>query len=198
MTRQVDLHDWLAPQTAGQSAARIAVIGNAPGALQGARGVEIDACDVVIRFNNGLPTQATRDALGARTDLHVVSPGALPALRRRGAIDPHRPLCLTGNPGWTRPSGYWRRALAATDAALVTVPAVTWRGLVSVLSAPPTAGLLLRAALVDADPDRLLLHGFDPEGSARGARNHHADAAAASTRHDLAAEARWLRERASD
>jgi len=175
----------------------ICVVGNA-GTLQGTGfGPRIDAQRCVIRFNHPAGTAQPQDH-GSRTDVWVRAPDLATREHSKDG-DP---------PGWVVLSGcdvryqlyVWDEltALLAAGQRVITVPAGVWRTLVRVLQAPPSAGVLMLAWLIEllGDAGGIMQAGFqDDRHPARATRR----ACCAlpwprtGSRHNWRAELAWLR-----
>lgn len=171
---------------------QIAIVGNSPVILQGDRGKEIDAADIVIRFNNSAVNQNKHRHIGSRTDLWVMSPSTPISYCPVDA----KAIVVSGLHPLRRPSFYWKK-LSLTHHLFSEFPSSVWYALVSQFQAPPSAGALLIAALeesgVVAD---LRCHGFTTRhGDTGNPNNHHADQTLRSGRHNWQAEACWLDQR---
>ena len=68
---------------------RVAIVGNAPCALTGAHGRDIDDHDVVIRINAGAPAPRHYEALGKRTSILAI--GSIQAYNASKPYLPHSP-----------------------------------------------------------------------------------------------------------
>jgi len=170
----------------------IAVVGNSPNILQENRGEEIDAADIVVRFNTVHITPTNYKHIGKRTDIWVMSP-SIPVGR---CPDDASCIVASGHYALTRPSFYWR-SLATADRLISELPTTVWHSLVSQFQAPPSAGVLLVGALESIGlADAVRCYGFtrDPDDSVH-LPNHHVDDAPKSERHNWTAEANWLNKR---
>jgi hypothetical protein len=168
----------------------ICVVGNA-GSLVGARlGGTIDRHALVSRFNHYRSASTDDRDVGGRTDVWVRAPDL------RGFAPP-------GLPTWVVLSGAdprfqiasWSPVLTLLEAGVrvVTLPLSTWRPLVARLAAPPSAGLLYLAWLVELleHPGSITVAGFQLEEPRAGAAYHQA-----LPRHRASVRHRWSAERA--
>jgi len=133
----------------------VALVGNAQSLLSSTCGVEIDSHDVVVRMNHGF-VQSTVAAQGARTDI-VALAAAVPALRLARRARNARLL-------WCSPEvkelSYGHLALSRRRLAFAP-RSVGERLSLQLGGARPSTGLLMVALLLDAEPARLRLFGFD-------------------------------------
>lgn len=160
----------------------IAVVGNAPTALQSNAGQRIDACDTVIRFNRAVCNDATRAQVGSRCTLWVMSPAT--SIRHRPASVPC--IAVTGVSPMLRPSRYWQALTTLDPVQLVQYAPCVWYKLVARLQAPPSAGLLTLSNLAKlGSATELVCVGFSDETHDPSAQaNHYADKGKASSRHN--------------
>ncbi len=183
----------------------VAVVGNGPSMHGSKAGQEIDAKDLVIRFNNTGINATYDNDLGKKTHLWVMSPN-VPVSDNAPASS----ICaITGPDPWTRPSRYWKQVARYRETS-TTFEITRWHALVSALSAPPSAGILMLDSLREAGikPRFMNVKGFDrltnltsDETSANHTNdeaNHYRDTQKTSSRHNWAAEAklfqRWMKE----
>lgn len=132
----------------------VALVGNAQSLLSLNHGAEIDSHDVVVRMNRGFVRSAA--AQGARTDI-VAFAADVPALRLALRARDARLL-------WCSPEvkelSYGH--LALNRRRLAFAPRSVGEQLSMQLGgARPSTGLLMVALLLDAEPARLRLFGFD-------------------------------------
>ena len=138
----------------------IAIVGNA-GSIKGTHyGNHIDEHQVVCRFNS-FSTSNTND-LGQRIDVWVTSPDML-----------NKRLSLPNNLKWIVISGpdvrytllNWEGAInyQLKGCKILTLPLAVWNELVSILEAPPSAGIALLKWLISERQfsDTLSIFGFD-------------------------------------
>lgn len=176
--------------TVRQRRGSICVVGNA-GSLIGARlGDTIDRHALVSRFNHYRSASTDDRDTGCRTDVWVRAPDL------GGFAPPELPtwVVLSGaDPRFQIAS--WSPILPLLDAGVrvVTLPLSTWRRLVARLAAPPSAGLLYLAWLVELleDPGSITAAGFQLEEPSAGATYHQA-----LPTHRGSARHRWSAERA--
>jgi hypothetical protein len=176
--------------TVRQHQGSICVVGNA-GSLSGARlGDAIDRHALVSRFNHYRSASTDDRDIGCRIDVWVRAPD----LRGFAPAKPPPWVVLSGaDPRFQLAS--WGPILTLLDAGVrvVTLPLSTWRPLVARLAAPPSAGLLYLAWLVEllGDPATITAAGFQLGEPDAGAAYHQA-----LPRHRGSVRHRWLAERA--
>ena len=168
----------------------IAVVGNAPTLLSSQAGAEIDASDIVVRFNQAIHDPSQVQHTGLRTDIWVMSPST-PVRYCPGDI---HSVLVSGHNVFSKPSRYWPALLQFSS--LSECPSHVWYSLVSELHAPPSAGLLMLKTLQSlALPIEIKRFGFtDTQGIHGKRKNHAADCAPASRRHNWAGEVQWIQE----
>lgn len=180
----------LSNRSSGSGAITIAVVGNAPAILSNKQGAEIDDCDLVIRFNNASIEPSYNIHKGMRTDIWVMSPSTpisfCPTDAQSVIVSGVRPLI--------RPSRYWPTLDGAPS--LGECPDEVWYSLVEQLQAPPSAGLLMLSSLkslnLNLDIKRF---GFTESQDVHGIhKNHHADEATVSGRHNWSREVQWMQD----
>jgi len=189
LTNHVTILELLNEQCRLGSNNRVAVVGNGPSIRGSGAGRTIDESDVVIRFNDtGITAEYNADT-GAKSDLWVVSPGlafdSVPTASHRCAI--------TGPDPWTRASLYWQTLAHQAVNQIATFELQRWHALVKLLSAPPSAGLLMIDALFQAGVPRnqITTYGFSRlQNLSSGAEdiNHYRDNAPRSDRHNWSKE----------
>lgn|GEM_PF-7079308 len=179
--------------TIGESAVsgkpiQIAVVGNSPSLLQANRGNEIDAADLVIRFNHVKP-EVNSNHTGRKTNIWVMSPSTSINLCPPDA----KAIMVSGLHPLTRPSLYWP-TLATTNKPLCSFPASIWYELVQRFNAPPTAGTLVLATLRSMNMNLAIqCYGFSTSYTVLcGHKNHMSDNTPRSSRHNWLAEVKWL------
>jgi hypothetical protein len=180
--------------TVRQHQGSICVVGNA-GSLVGARmGDAIDRHALVSRFNHYRSASTDDRDIGCRVDVWVRAPD----LRGFATAKPPPWVVLSGaDPRFQL--GSWSPILTLLDAGVrvVTVPLSTWTPLVARLAAPPSAGLLYLAWLVEVlgDPATITAAGFQLGEPGAGAAYHQAlPKHRGSERHRWPAERAILRE----
>ena len=137
-----DFSTWLGVQ---RRASGLCVVGNAA-ALGGSRlGEAIDGCGGVVRFNQFAQATSHAQDIGRRLDVWVLSPGY------RGPVPRSVQWVVVAGPDVRYTLGNWDMVLPLLRAGskVLTVPLAVWRGLVSRLQAPPSAGVLLLKWLRD-------------------------------------------------
>jgi hypothetical protein len=171
-------------------AARICVVGNSYWLNGAGLGEQIDANDLVIRFNRfSGPASATAD-LGQRLDVWSTSPGL--AVAPPDAV----PWVIVTGPDVRYRLQSWERFQARLEHGkpVLTIPLLQWRELVGRLSAPPSAGLLILAWIraIRGSWHGIQVTGFG--GAVSGLNNyHHADPGyGAASRHNWAEEEKVL------
>lgn len=177
--------------TFAMSSRGVAVIGNSA-TLRGLQlGADIDQHDLVIRFNHYMGQSALADDVGGRTDLWVVSPGY------RGPLPKEVSWVVMTGPDMRYRLNDWRHVMPFVDQGvpLLTMPLPIWRGLVRVLKAPPSAGVLVLAwlySLTNCSWQGISFAGIGT-GLAKGKRYHASLARhVASERHAWVSEARQV------
>ena len=199
LARSITIKQLLDELGTADSSKRVALVGNGPSLEGNAAGNDIDAHDIVIRFNNTgvLPVSTAEISadIGNKTTLWVASPGLNFDTVRAAASR----CAVTGPDPWTRASRYWTQVamLAITHIAIFDLQ--RWHCLVRELSAPPSAGLLMIDALRQAgvDASTMTTFGFNrlesykvmDGASNEEAANHYRDDAVRSDRHNWSAEA---------
>lgn len=177
---------------------RVVLVGNGPSALAFEAGALIDACDVVVRFNE-YPQAGYEPFVGSRTDVWVTNgisddlsraanaASVLicpPYTRRREAADRHAALTASKRTAEIVPPALVERV---EQAFRFHVTSKGWG------TRYPSTGALAAAYFTERH-ERLYVHGFDcfAEGN-----HHYFDAIPAEegrTWHDAAAEAGYLEE----
>lgn len=176
----------------------LCVVGNAGSLTGSGLGARIDAHRAVARFNRYRSTPHRHADVGARLDIWMCSPEfAGTELPARCPAD------------WLVLSGcdiryqlyHWQRLLPllASGCRVLTVPGHVWAALVRELHAPPSAGVLLLAWLIEllGAPAGIAVTGFQsdrqPADASRG--YHHAvPGQRAGARHNWPAELRLLQQ----
>lgn len=191
-----DIIDGLRPHSSDEkhvdSPYQIAVVGNSPTIMAEHRGPEIDAADIVIRFNHCPISTHHHTRIGSRTDLWIMSPSISVTHCPADA----KAIVVSGLNGLSRPSLYWQ-ALAVTRHTFSEFSASIWYTLVNQFHAPPSAGALVLASLeaegINAD---VRCYGFTTNhNDVSSSNNHHADKTPRSGRHNWQAEIDWLAQR---
>ena len=207
LARSIPINQLLDELGAGHSGKRVALVGNGPSLENNNAGTDIDAHDIVIRFNNtGISAESAAEIeadIGSKTTLWVASPGLNFDTVRAAA----NRCAVTGPDPWTRASRYWTQVAMQAVTHIAIFDLQRWHCLVRELSAPPSAGLLmidsLRQAGVDASAmttfgfSRLENNNVMDEASNNEAANHYRDDAVRSDRHNWSVEAtlyqKWCR-----
>lgn len=121
----------------------IAVVGNSARLLGRGKAAAIEQSGCIVRFNNW---RAPAVDVGERTDVWVRSPLDIQTGRSPIPTPPPAWVAVSGpEMGSRRPE--WDDWAQNSSGRLVSVPLEAWRGLVRVLGAPPSAGLLSLAWL---------------------------------------------------
>jgi len=168
----------------------IAVVGNSPSIKSSKPGAEIDACDIVVRFNQTNIKPSTAIHTGARTDIWVMSPSTPVQFCPKDT----RTVVVSGVRPFLRPTRYWP---ALTQAPRISeCPADSWYSLVGQLQAPPSAGLLILNSLKETGLNLdIRRYGFTETHGIHGMKqNHHADRTPVSNRHNWSREVQWIQE----
>ncbi len=148
----------------------ICVVGNAPLAKGDERSAEVERFGCVVRFNNYSRTEDDSPTTGEQLNVWMVAPGIAP---------PYPPA--SRNTDWVIVSGAdslfrlddWRAIapLVADGKPVLSVPLAVWRSLVRTLEAPPSAGVLCLAWLIEllGEPGMISILGFqlDSQGDGR-------------------------------
>lgn len=138
----------------------VAVVGNASSALQAKNGDEIDAHDVVLRLNAGVPLPEQKRAIGSRTD--VLSVGNLAVLKD----SMHRLRTPPDQVWFGKPSfsalgrREWPRLVKIAHYPIWRIPSERMEGLKDEIGAWPSGGLVA-AFIVLEHADVIHLYGFD-------------------------------------
>jgi len=199
LARSIAINQLLEELGTVDSGKRVALVGNGPSLEGNGAGTDIDAHDIVIRFNNtGIVVDATAEIeadIGSKTTLWVASPGLNFDTVRAAA----NRCAVTGPDPWTRASRYWTQVAVQAVTHIAIFDLRRWHCLVRELSAPPSAGLLmidaLRQAGVKASAmttfgfSRLENHKLMDGAPNDETANHYRDDAARSDRHNWSAEA---------
>lgn len=133
---RADFAAWLGTHRRGRG---LCVVGNAA-ALGGSRlGEAIDDRGGVVRFNQFAQAPSHAVDIGRRLDVWVLSP------RYRGPVPRSVQWVVVAGPDVRYTLGNWDTVLPLLQAGskVLTVPLAVWRGLVTRLQAPPSAGVLM-------------------------------------------------------
>lgn len=139
----------------------ICVVGNAPLAKEYDRGAVVDSFGCVVRFNHYATTESDAANLGERLDVWMVAPG-IEGPYPQGSRDTDW-VIVSGSDSLFRLDD-WEPTLplVADGKPVLSVPLTVWRSLVRVLEAPPSAGVLCLAWLIEilGDPAMVSALGF--------------------------------------
>lgn len=164
----------------------VAVVGNSPKLLESSQGAFIDSHDLVIRFNQFLPTDG-RDissSIGKKLDIWVMSPGF------RGPIPEHARYILITGPNMVWWQQNWQH-LACANSPILGIPLTSWQTSVARLDAPPSAGFacldwLINDQRIENIRPRALGFGYNPTQQSR--YHIQSDVHKATSRHNWRAE----------
>jgi hypothetical protein len=150
----------------------LCVVGNHSGLIGSGLGLEIDAHDCVVRFNQYRGPDSDLTDIGVKTDVWVRMPGVA-----REHIDFHGGWAVISGPDLRYRLSNWRavRDLLERNVPMLTVPLDVWRDVVAELAAPPSAGLLFMAWLRRSLPHGLRgvgIAGFQRVMDKAGAYHH--------------------------
>jgi hypothetical protein len=153
----------------------IAVVGNGPSDLGADRGAEIDACDLVIRFNDYSTDPAFRPAYGSKVDVWCHS-FKYENIWRRDALKPRHTLLAGLSLYWRTPNG--RDGLVAQAEAGHTcedTDARLYYSLTSKLGRPPSSGTVVLHWIADhlGSLDNVLTAGFSMIDQQNGANHYY-------------------------
>jgi len=170
----------------------IAIVGNSAQLKESGLGSSIDQHDIIVRFNI-FPTKFTEHKhCGEKIDIWVQTPDLkLPADFPKQYI---KWIVLTG-PDVRFTLSNWNSLLPhlKQGTKVLTVPLETWKNLVSVLQAPPSAGVLLIAWLSELiNHQRLSIIGFQTSPIVQSSY-HFNKKHKASSRHNWKKEAQLLK-----
>lgn len=176
-----------------QSAQRIHIVGNSPVLKGKNQGRDIDSADLVIRFNHFTSIHTRHQDIGQKLNIWVTAP----------AYNGPRPA----QPDFVITTGanmlYWQQRfdhLAEYDqkqTPVLDIPLAVWRRLVRQLAAPPSAGILTIAYLLELQKEHAYTFavkafgfGYQPQKSTSYhlAKPNHP----AVQRHNWQAEYEWL------
>ena len=169
---------------------RICVVGNAATELGKAQQQLIDSADLVFRFNNVVIDDNYRQAYGSRTDFWVISPSFTVQPDRHTADR----IVISGVAPFDKPTLYWQKLANIQAAQYYLFPSKIWYSLVSQLRAPPSAGLLCLATLLDWCPAATRVECYGINRSSVTAQNHYGDRNRRSTRHNWVSESTLVEE----
>ena len=115
---------------------KICIVGNAASIKNKKLGHEIDNFDIVIRFNNCCQDENKND-LGKKRDIWVSAPDIKSVIQTKWII--------VSGPNMIYRGANWHRffKLDLNKNKIMSVPLDVWKEMVSLLNAPPSAGILL-------------------------------------------------------
>ena len=164
----------------------VAVVGNSPKLLESSQGAFIDSHDLVIRFNQFLPTDGKdiSNSIGKKLDIWVMSPGF------RGPIPAHARYILITGPNMIWWQQNWQH-LACANCPILGIPLASWQASVARLDAPPSAGFacldwLINYQRIENIRPRALGFGYNPTQQSRYHIQN--DVHKATSRHNWRAE----------
>ncbi len=171
----------------------VAIVGNAAVEVGGDKGREIDAHDLVVRFNNFSLEERFRRDYGSKTHLWVRSPSIKEVKYRR--IHGLECVLISGYPVVHKPTMMWRwlDQLVADQLCFAFFSQDTYHELCKRLSAPPSAGMQFIYSLFKMrnDMQRVSVYGFDFNQSVS---YQYYSRAKASNRHNWSLEYKLFRE----
>lgn len=175
-----------------QSVQRLCVVGNHSGLTGSGLGVEIDANDCVVRFNQYQNPYSNPDDIGTKTDIWVRMPGVV-----REHINFQGGWVVISGPDLRYRLSNWHAVqdLLEKKVPILTVPLEVWRRVVAELSAPPSAGLLFLAWLRQMRRNGLAgvgIAGFQRANDMDGAYHHAIAGKRPGHRHNWALERELL------
>lgn len=172
-----------------QQANRVQLVGNSPKLAGSNSGADIDAADIVIRFNRYHSAHTLSMDSGSKCSVWVMAPDF------RGSPPPGLTWCLVSGPDMLWWQQRWPQIKDTHNIKLLSIPLTHWRYLVRQLAAPPSAGLLVTHFITGLlpEPNSLMLAGFGHDPSAAqyhyAAPEHHA-----VSRHNWQAEYQLLKQ----
>lgn len=133
---RADFSAWLGVQRRGRG---LCVVGNAAALGASRLGKSIDDRGGVVRFNQFARAPSHVEDIGKRLDVWVLSPGY------RGPVPRSVQWVVVAGPDVRYTLRNWDTVLPLLQSGskVLTVPLAVWRGLVTRLQAPPSAGVLL-------------------------------------------------------
>jgi hypothetical protein len=146
------------------SNASVVVIGNSPNLAGQAQGPQIDANDVVVRFNQYASEYTQEKDLGKKLDIWVVAPGY------QGPVPKNAEFVIVTGPNMLWWQQNWH-TLQNHNGKIIGIPLNYWRHCVNSLTAPPSAGFLVIQFFKQLSIQRLSITGF---GVKKGSPYHHA------------------------
>lgn len=175
--------------------AGVCVVGNAQSLRGAGRGTAIDAAGLVVRFNHCLVASELHQDVGRRTDVWVMSPGYVGP---RPNLNELKFVVVTGpEPQYRLKRWAHLQAFEHAGVPVLVVPLAVWRGCVSRLAAPPSAGMLVLMWLLSLTSNhrsqRLAVYGIGAGVSASPGHGYHLALAThkPTSRHNWAGEAAW-------
>lgn len=163
---------------------RICVVGNAATEIGKYQQQAIDSADIVFRFNSAVTNNTYSEAYGSRTDYWVVSPSYSVQASNLKA----NRIVLSGVSPFHKPSIYWQTLANIQQTEYFVFPKSVWYSLVAELKAPPSAGLLCLATLINWRPKATTIETYGINNAAVSTQNHYSDNNKRSTRHNWTGE----------
>lgn len=204
---------WLAQQTNWQKswlaqlkqATTLHVVGNSPHILGLGLGEEIDSADVVVRFNHFQSKHTSAQDIGTKLSAWVAAPGYQGPVPLQSTGSQQPPLVIAGpamlylQQRFNHLTNIAHRPNSSNNnQQVLQVPLNIWRQQVRLLAAPPSAGALLLAWLLNLKQQHQLTFtlrgygfGYDQQEQTRYhiAKPDHRPVA----RHNWSAEHQWMR-----
>lgn len=139
----------------------VAIVGNAASGLTLRHGAKVDACDLVIRLNAGIPGPEHYEAIGRRTD--VLSTGTYVCWKAsmRSAKEPLRQLWLCKPEKSRIGKRDWGRLMSEQKVPMWRIPQPMFESIWNPLGTPPSGGLMVIEIARAFGAKRLDLFGFD-------------------------------------
>jgi len=165
----------------------ICIVGNGTNLTHKKLGASIDTYDTVIRFNRCL--RVPDEDVGSKTDVWVSAPDLTYAMQARWIVL-SGPNVLYSGANWKRFYG-----LQLDSQYLISVPLHIWKELVSMLQAPPSAGILMVYWIyqIVGSFSAMTIAGFDLDAEKRH-EHYHEPHHIPSDRHNWQKEKAFLKE----
>lgn len=181
-----------------QQAQSVHVVGNSPHILELGLGPEIDNADLVVRFNHFRSEHTNVKDIGHKLSAWVAAPGYQgPDASAQQAEAERAPIIIAG-PAMLYIQQRFTHLVGDKDRVVLQVPLATWRQQVRRFAAPPSAGALLLAWLLQLKAEHQLVFslkgfgfGYDAKAQTRyhSAKPDHRPVA----RHNWDAEHTWMK-----